>query len=55
MNTAPLTFIDGYPNAKILTEDDLAEVKCSGKMFCRKMVSKYSDGLRSLIDAERED
>lgn len=52
---SPLTFIDGYPNAKILTEDDLAEVKCSGKMFCRKMVSKYSDGLRSLIDAERED
>lgn len=52
---SPLTFIDGYPDAKILTEDDFAELKVADKMFCRKIVSKYSDGLRSLIDAERED
>lgn len=41
--------------AKILTEDDFEAVKESGKMFCRQVVSDYSDGLKSLIDAGRRE
>lgn len=47
-----LTYIDGK-TAKILTEVDFAELKVVDKMFCRKVVSKYSDGLVSMIDAVR--
>lgn len=50
----PLTFINGK-TAKVLTETDFKVVKDSGKMFCRQVVSGYSDGLKSLIDANRKD
>lgn len=49
----PLTFVGGR-SAKVLTEDDLAIVKNSDKMFCRQIVTGYSDGLKSLIDASRK-
>lgn len=49
----PLTFTSGK-TAKILTEDDFAAAKSSGKMFCRQVVTGYSDGLKSLIDANRK-
>ena len=48
----PLTYIDGR-TAKILTEVDFAELQQADKMFCRKVVTKYSDGLVSMIDAKR--
>ena len=38
---------------KILTETDLAAVRDSRKMFARQIVSDYSDGLKSMIDAKR--
>lgn len=48
----PLTCISGR-TARTLTEDDFDMVSQSGMMFCRNVVSGYSDGLRSLIDAAR--
>lgn len=50
----PLTFTGGK-TIRILTEDDFSAVKASGKMFCRQVVTGYSDGLMSLIDASRND
>lgn len=50
----PLTFFIGK-TAKVLTEDDFSAVKNSDKMFCRQVVTGYSDGLKSLIDANRRD
>lgn len=49
-----LTYIDGSPDAKTLTEVDYPDIKAEDKMFCRKVVSGYSDGLKSLIDSERK-
>lgn len=48
-----LTYIDGYPEARTLTEVDFDDIRQEDKMFCRKLVSGYSDGLKSMIDAER--
>lgn len=50
---SPLTYIDGSPVAKVLTEVDFNAVKEENKMFCRQVVTGYSDGLKSMIDAER--
>lgn len=50
----PLTFVGGR-SPKILTEDALPMLRDSGKMFCRQLVTGYSDGLKSLIDAGRRD
>lgn len=49
----PLTYISGK-TAKVLTEDDMSDIKASDKMFCRQVVTGYSDGLKSLIDAYRK-
>lgn len=48
-----LTYIDGGNEPKVLTEVDYADITAEGKMFCRKVVTGYSDGLKSLIDAAR--
>lgn len=50
----PLTYTTGR-TARTLTEDDFETVAQSGKMFCRNVVSGYSDGLKSLVDAARRD
>lgn len=50
---SPLTYIDGSPEPKTLTEVDFADLKQEDKMFCRKLVSDYSDGLKSMINANR--
>lgn len=49
----PLTFISGK-TSKVLTETDFPTVKTSDKMFCRQVVTGYSDGIKSLIDANRK-
>ncbi len=49
----PLTYFNGRRSSRILTEDDFQAVCDSGKMFARQMVSDYSDGLKSMIDAKR--
>lgn len=48
----PLTCTSGR-TARTLTEDDFTLLSQSDKMFCRNVVSGYSDGLKSLIDASR--
>lgn len=50
---SPLTYIDGSPTEKVLTEVDFNSIKEEDKMFCRQVVTGYSDGLKSMIDAER--
>lgn len=50
---SPLTYIDGGTEPKVLTEVDFTSIKNEDKMFCRKVVTDYSDGLKSMIDAER--
>lgn len=50
---SPLTYIDGSPIEKVLTEVDFNAVKDEDKMFCRQVVTGYSDGLKSMIDADR--
>ena len=50
----PLTYFDGRRSSKILTEDDFQAVCDSDKMFARQVVSDYSDGLKSMIDARRK-
>lgn len=49
----PLTYISGR-TAKVLTEDDFSDIKSADKMFCRQVVTGYSDGVKSLIDASRK-
>lgn len=49
----PLTYIGRNHTPKILTEDDYNALHESKKMFARQIVSGYSDGLKSLIDAGR--
>lgn len=49
----PLTHFNGRRSPRILTEDDFQAVCDSGKMFARQVVSGYSDGLKSMIDAKR--
>lgn len=49
----PLTYVGRGHSPKILTEDDLAVLRDSRKMFARQVVSGYSDGLKSMIDAKR--
>ena len=49
----PLTYVGHTHSPKILTETDLAAVRDSRKMFARQIVSDYSDGLKSMIDAKR--
>lgn len=49
----PLTYVGHMHSPKILTETDLAAVRDSRKMFARQIVSDYSDGLKSMIDAKR--
>lgn len=49
----PLTYSVGK-TPKVLTEDDFHAALASGKMFCRQVVTGYSDGLKSLIDANRQ-
>lgn len=53
-SVSPLTYIDGSPEPKTLTEVDFSDLKQEDKMFCRKLVSDYSDGLKSMIDASRD-
>lgn len=48
-----LTYIDGSPTEKVLTEVDFNSIKTEDKMFCRQVVTGYSDGLKSMIDADR--
>lgn len=50
---SPLTYIDGSTEPKVLTEVDFTSIKNEDKMFCRKVVTDYSDGLKSMIDAYR--
>lgn len=50
---SPLTYIDGGAEPKVLTEVDFTSIKNEDKMFCRKVVTDYSDGLKSMIDAYR--
>lgn len=51
----PLTYINGRrPSSRILTEADFQAVCDSDKMFARQVVSDYSDGLKSMIDARRK-
>lgn len=52
---SPLTYIDGSPAEKVLTEVDYSTIKDEDKMFCRQVVSGYSDGLKSMIDADRKE
>lgn len=49
----PLTHLSGRRSSRILTEDDFQAVCDSDKMFARQVVSGYSDGLKSMIDARR--
>ena len=49
----PLTYLSGRRSSRILTEDDFQAVCDSDKMFARQVVSGYSDGLKSMIDARR--
>lgn len=48
-----LTYIDGSPTERVLTEVDFNNIKAEDKMFCRQVVTGYSDGLKSMIDADR--
>lgn len=48
-----LAYIYGSPVEKVLTEVDFNAVKDEDKMFCRQVVTGYSDGLKSMIDADR--
>ena len=51
----PLTYLNGRRrSSRILTEDDFQAVCDSDKMFVRQVVSDYSDGLKSMIDARRK-
>lgn len=51
----PLTYLNGRRrSSRILTEDDFQAVCESDKMFVRQVVSDYSDGLKSMIDARRK-
>lgn len=50
---SPLTYIDGGNDPKVLSEADFSDIKTEDKMFCRQVVTGYSDGLKSLIDADR--
>lgn len=50
---SPLTYIDGSPKVKVLTEVDFTTLKACDKMFCRQMTTRYSDGLKSMIDNDR--
>lgn len=50
----PLTYLGGRRSSKVLTEDDFQAALDSGKMFARQVVSDYSDGLKSMIDAKRK-
>ena len=50
----PLTYFSGRRSSRILTEDDFQAVSDSGKMFARQVVSGYSDGLKSMLDAKRK-
>ncbi len=49
----PLTYLSGRRSSRILTEDDFQAVCDDDKMFARQVVSGYSDGLKSMIDARR--
>lgn len=49
----PLHYIHYGACIKILTEDDWETLHHCGKMFCRKIVSGTSDGLKYFIDRER--
>lgn len=49
----PLTYLSGRRSSRILTEDDFQAVCNDDKMFARQVVSGYSDGLKSMIDARR--
>ncbi len=49
-----LTYIDGAPEPKVLTEVDFNAIKNEDKMFCRKVTTDYSDGLKSMIDADKD-
>ncbi len=51
----PLTYFNGRRSSRILTEDDFQAVCDSDKMFARQVVSDYSDGLKSMIDAKRKE
>lgn len=50
----PLTYFNGRRSSKVLTEDDFQTVCDSDKMFARQVVSDYSDGLKSMMDARRK-
>lgn len=54
MSLMPITYFNGRRASKILTEDDFQAVCDSDKMFFRQVVSDYSDGLKSMIDAKRK-
>lgn len=49
----PLHYISYGASIKVLTLSDLPELRASGKMFCRKVVTGPSDALAAAIDAER--
>ena len=49
----PLHYIYYSGCIKVLTEEDADLLRRCGKMFCRKIVSGTSDGLKALIDRER--
>lgn len=50
----PLTYLDARISAKVLTEVDFRSVCDCDRMFVRQVVSDYSDGLKSMIDARRK-
>lgn len=49
----PLTYIYYHPIIKVLNEEDYDTIINSGKMFCRKTITGFSDKLLELIDKFR--